>query len=51
VDFIGIDVHKRESQVCILAAAGEVVEKRIRIERGRFAEVLAGRGDSPVSTS
>jgi hypothetical protein len=25
VEFIGIDVHKRESQVCIVAAGGEVV--------------------------
>ena len=33
VEFIGIDVHKRESQVYILAAEGEVVvEQRIRTE-------------------
>jgi transposase len=43
VEFIGIDVHKRESQVCILAAEGDVVEKRIRTERGRFSELLGGR--------
>lgn len=43
MEFIGIDVHKRESQVCILAAEGGVVEKRIRTERGRFAELLGGR--------
>jgi hypothetical protein len=43
VDFIGIDVHKKESQVCILAAEGEVVEKRIRTERERFAELLKER--------
>ncbi len=43
MEFIGIDVHKRESQVCILAAEGGVVEKRIRTERMRFAELLAGR--------
>jgi transposase len=44
VEFIGIDVHKRDSQVCILAAVGEVVvEQRIRTERGRFAELLGGR--------
>jgi transposase len=31
VDFIGIDVHKKESQVCILAVEGEViVEQRIQ---------------------
>jgi len=44
VEFIGIAVHKRESQVCILAAGGEVVlEQRIRTERERFAELLGRR--------
>ena len=32
MDFIGIDVHKQESQVRMLAAEGEVVEKRIQTE-------------------
>jgi hypothetical protein len=32
MDHIGIDVHKRESQICIVTADGEVVEKRIRTE-------------------
>ncbi|MDY7232114.1 IS110 family transposase [Hyalangium rubrum] len=48
MDFIGIDVHKRESQVCILAAGGEVVEKRIRTERERFAELLEGRPSARI---
>ncbi len=39
----GVDVHKRESRVCILAAEGAVIEKRIRTERMRFAELLGGR--------
>ena len=30
MDHIGIDVHKRESQICILAAGGELIERRIR---------------------
>ncbi len=39
-----MDVHKRESQVCILSEAGEVVlETRIRTERGRLGAVLGGR--------
>lgn len=37
---IGIDVHKKESQLCIITEEGEVLEQRIRTERGRFAEVL-----------
>src|SRR6266545_1193829 len=43
MDHIGIDVHKRESQICILAEGGEVVEQRIRTEPERFAAVLGTR--------
>lgn len=44
MEFIGIDVHKRDSQVCILSAEGEpLLEKRIRTESGRFAELLGSR--------
>jgi transposase len=39
-----MDVHKRETQVCIIDAEGTVVlEQRIRTERGRFADVLGSR--------
>jgi hypothetical protein len=27
---IGIDVHKKESQICALAEGGELIEQRIR---------------------
>jgi transposase len=40
MDHIGIDVHKRESQICILAESGELIECRIRTEPERFAAVL-----------
>jgi hypothetical protein len=43
MDHIGIDVHKRESQICILAEGGELLEQRIRTEPERFAAVLASR--------
>ena len=43
MDHIGIDVHKRESQICILAEGGELIEQRIRTERERFAAVLGER--------
>jgi len=43
VEHIGIDVHKKESQLCILTDAGEVIERRIRTERERFAAVLGTR--------
>lgn len=47
---IGIDVHKKESQLCIITEEGEVIEQRIRTERGRFAEVLGARGKAKVLT-
>ncbi len=40
---IGIDVHKSESQICILTPIGEVLERRIGTRRERFAEVLGER--------
>ncbi len=43
MDHIGIDVHKRESQICILAEGGELIEQRIRTEPERFAAVLGKR--------
>jgi hypothetical protein len=43
MDHTGIDVHKRGSQICILAEGGELIERRIRTEPERFAAVLGGR--------
>lgn len=43
MDYVGIDVHKRESQICIETADGEVIESRIRTDRERFAAVFGGR--------
>src|SRR4029077_4889319 len=43
MDHIGIDVHKRESQIYILAEGGEVIERRIRTEPERFDAVLGDR--------
>jgi hypothetical protein len=43
MDHIGIDVHKKESQICILAEGGELIEERIRTAPERFATVLGQR--------
>ena len=43
MDHIGIDVHKRESQIYILAQDGEIIERRIRTEPARFAAVFEDR--------
>ena len=44
MDHIGMDVHKKESQLCILTEAGELIERRVRSEPERFAAVL---GEQP----
>jgi len=43
MDHLGIDVHKKDRQICILAEAGELIEQRIRTEPERFAAVLGER--------
>jgi transposase len=48
MDHIGIDVHKRESQICILAEGGELIECRIRTEPWSFAEALGGRASARI---
>ena len=40
---IGLDLHKRESRLCVLTEAGEVVERRIVTNRERITVVLGGR--------
>ena len=43
MEHIGIDVHKRETQICILTEEGELIERRVRTLAERFAEVLGPR--------
>ena len=43
MEYVGIDLHKKESQICLLTETGELIERRIRTEPQRFAEVLGGR--------
>lgn len=40
MEYIGIDVHKSESQICRLTEVGEVIEKRVATRADRFAVVL-----------
>ena len=49
MDHIGIDVHKRDSQIYILAEGGEVIEQRIRTEPERFAVVLGSRSRARIA--
>jgi transposase len=48
VDSIGIDLHKRESQLCILTEDGELIERRIVTSRERFTAVLGARGSARI---
>ena len=56
MDHIGIDLHKKESQICILAEGGELLEQRIRtraaamVERGAVDEARAALA-RPMSRS
>jgi len=43
MDNIGLDLHQRESQLCILTEEGEVVERRIVTSRERSTAVLGER--------
>lgn len=43
MEYIGIDVHKKQSHICICTTEGRYVELCIRTERDRFEAVLGGR--------
>jgi len=43
MDTIGLDVHKRETQVCILTADGELLERRIATTRERLGALFGRR--------
>jgi hypothetical protein len=43
MDFVGIDLHKSSSQICILSGDGELTERRIKSTRASFDEVFADR--------
>jgi transposase len=43
MDTIGLDLHKRESQLCIVSNDGELIERRIVTSRARFTEILGSR--------
>ena len=48
MDTIGLDLHKRETRVCVLTEAGEIVERRIVTSRERFTAVLGGRAPARI---
>src|SRR5262249_60284414 len=49
MEYIGIDVHQRESQVCIVDDGGRVlIERRVRTSRERFAALLGAHAGARV---
>jgi hypothetical protein len=43
MDFIGFDLDKVASQVCIITADGELIERRIKTDREHIAQLLGQR--------
>jgi transposase len=48
MEFIGIDLHKNESQVCMLTGEGEILERRIATRAERLVELLGRRPRSRI---
>jgi transposase len=48
MDFIGFDLGKVSSQVCILSEDGELIERRIKTDRDHIYELLAERAPARV---
>ena len=49
MEHIGIDVHKRESQICVLdPGTGEIEERRIPTSAAQYAAVLGRRAAAQV---
>jgi Transposase len=48
MDHVGIDLGKRESQIAILTEDGELINRRIRTERLRLAEMFGRRPQARI---
>src|SRR6266852_5636510 len=48
VEHIGMDLGKKESQIAIITEAGELVEKRMRTERGRLTQYFKDRPPAKI---
>jgi hypothetical protein len=47
--YVGIDGHKKQSQICLLTAAGEILPQRIPMQREEYAVVCAKRPTARIS--
>jgi transposase len=48
MDTIGLDLHKRESQLCVLGDDGSMSERRIHTSRDRLTAVLGSRASAKI---
>jgi transposase len=48
MEHVGIDVHKNQSQICIVAESEELVEQRITTDRARLKEVWGQRSRARI---
>lgn len=48
MEYIGLDLGKTSSQICILSEDGELVERRIKTERESFAKLFGQRSPSRI---
>jgi transposase len=48
MDTIGLDLHKRESQLCTIGSQGEITERRIVTTRERFTAVLGASAPARI---
>ena len=47
--YVGIDGHKKQSQMCLLTAAGEILPQRIPTQREPYTVVCAKRPTARIS--
>ena len=48
MQYIGLDLGKTSSQICIQTEDGELIERRIKTEREQFAKIFGQRAPSRI---
>jgi transposase len=48
MEYIGLDLGKTSSQICVLTETGEFFERRIKTERESFAQLFGQRPSSII---
>lgn len=48
MDYVGIDLHKTSSQVCILTEDGELIERRMKYQQGSCDKLFADKSQARI---